>query len=464
MKPIGRVSRSSAPRPDVAPPIVHAVLRTPGTALGSEARAEFEPRFGHDFGAVRVHNDALAQRSAEAVGARAYTVGNHVVFGQGEYRPGTAEGIQVLRHELAHVVQQDGAQVPAAGRLTVSSPGDACEWAADRGETGAGVGPQLMRWTNLGTESWTIKVLGSHSMTVWTGTKEEWLACLANMDDEDEYDERLAGFLQVSNDPSLVHRHGPPSYIAADPESVAYVNTITRAPNDAEKLAFLEALYEKGGDLDLWHGGFFEGGPFVSGADKALSQFIRDNQVLYLRFVSQRETDPMINEAGVTAVASQGGREATIAMITSAAAAAFTGLDLLAAANRLQGHEQDVAKLHADELIRNSGRTIRQALIAHNDRVAFEKSVVGFVFEQVWGALMSVVDVSGYIAGLTKTVVKMGLQRALDGAMKDSGPQEQMRTIGHEFTRTCHLLVDQGGHLTNDDVRSASNWLEIARP
>ncbi|HEX2202952.1 MAG TPA: DUF4157 domain-containing protein [Longimicrobium sp.] len=90
-----------------APPAVHDVLRGPGHPLDAGAAAFLEPRFGHSFERVRVHTDARAAASAKAVGARAYTVGRHVVFGAGQYRPESAEGRRLLAHELAHVLQQD---------------------------------------------------------------------------------------------------------------------------------------------------------------------------------------------------------------------------------------------------------------------------------------------------------------------------------------------------------------------
>jgi hypothetical protein len=64
-----------------------------------------ESRFGQDFSDVRVHTDEQAAESAEAVNARAYTVGKDVVFGAGEYEPGTSEGQRLLAHELVHVSQ-----------------------------------------------------------------------------------------------------------------------------------------------------------------------------------------------------------------------------------------------------------------------------------------------------------------------------------------------------------------------
>jgi hypothetical protein len=91
-----------------APAEVREALDAPGEKLDSSVRRFMEPRFGHDFGGVRVHADARAAQSAAAVRARGYTVGNDVVFGAGEYRPDSAEGRLLLAHELTHVVQQGG--------------------------------------------------------------------------------------------------------------------------------------------------------------------------------------------------------------------------------------------------------------------------------------------------------------------------------------------------------------------
>ena len=89
-----------------APPIVHDVLLASGQPLDTATRAFMEPRFGHDFSKVRVHTNAKAAESAGAVQAKAYTVGQDVVFGAGAFAPGTQEGQRLLGHELTHVVQQ----------------------------------------------------------------------------------------------------------------------------------------------------------------------------------------------------------------------------------------------------------------------------------------------------------------------------------------------------------------------
>lgn len=91
--------------PDI-PPSVHAVLNSPGEVLDGATRTFMESRFGRDFSRVRVHADDRAAASAQAVDARAYTVGHDIVFGPGEYRPQGAAGRRLLAHELAHTVQQ----------------------------------------------------------------------------------------------------------------------------------------------------------------------------------------------------------------------------------------------------------------------------------------------------------------------------------------------------------------------
>jgi hypothetical protein len=62
--------------------------------------------FGHNFSRIRVHADPLAAKSAEAVNARAFAVDNHVVFGPGEYEPGSERGRSLLAHELAHTLDR----------------------------------------------------------------------------------------------------------------------------------------------------------------------------------------------------------------------------------------------------------------------------------------------------------------------------------------------------------------------
>jgi len=98
-----------------APPVVQDVLASPGQPLDAETRDFFEPRFGHDFGHVRVHSDAKAAESARAVNAMAYTAASHIVFEQ--YAPRTTGGNSLLAHELTHVVQQAASSLDVSERI-----------------------------------------------------------------------------------------------------------------------------------------------------------------------------------------------------------------------------------------------------------------------------------------------------------------------------------------------------------
>ncbi len=92
-------------------PLIKNVLSSPGQPLDAPTRSFMEPRFGHDFSRVRVHTDGKAAESARAVNARAYTVGQDVVFGEGEYSSDAIAERKLFAHELTHVVQQNGRSI-----------------------------------------------------------------------------------------------------------------------------------------------------------------------------------------------------------------------------------------------------------------------------------------------------------------------------------------------------------------
>jgi hypothetical protein len=106
------------------------VVQSPGEPLDTQVRAFFEPRFGHDFGRVRIHTDQGANESTDRLHADAYTTGSHVVFGVGRYAPHTQDGRTLLGHELAHVAQQ-GKGTEAGNQMRLSRPDAPAERAAD---------------------------------------------------------------------------------------------------------------------------------------------------------------------------------------------------------------------------------------------------------------------------------------------------------------------------------------------
>ena len=103
-------------------------LRGGGQPLPKSVRDFFEPRFGHDFSQVRVHTESSAADTAKSINARAFTMGNHVVMGSGEYHPNSRSGQRLLGHELTHVVQQTGG---LHRKMTLGQPVDRYEQEAD---------------------------------------------------------------------------------------------------------------------------------------------------------------------------------------------------------------------------------------------------------------------------------------------------------------------------------------------
>ena len=121
-------------------PVLDVVGKGGGQALPADVRTDMEGRLGADFSSVRVHTDGRAAASAAAVQARAYTVGEEVVFGSGGLDASSADGRRTLAHELTHVVQQRSGPVdgtPTGDGISVSDPSDRYERQAEQVATNA---------------------------------------------------------------------------------------------------------------------------------------------------------------------------------------------------------------------------------------------------------------------------------------------------------------------------------------
>jgi hypothetical protein len=103
-----RFAGESARQTNTLPASVDLALASPGTPMEPTLRQDMENRFGYDFSQVRVHTGAAAKQSARDLNARAYTLGQDVVFGERSFSPGTQAGRRLIAHELTHVLQQSG--------------------------------------------------------------------------------------------------------------------------------------------------------------------------------------------------------------------------------------------------------------------------------------------------------------------------------------------------------------------
>lgn len=75
-----------------------------GSPLPDDIGGFMEPRFGSDFGDVRVHTDSSAVQMNKELGAQAFAHGNDIYYGAGK-SPGNNE---LTAHELTHTIQQTG--------------------------------------------------------------------------------------------------------------------------------------------------------------------------------------------------------------------------------------------------------------------------------------------------------------------------------------------------------------------
>lgn len=96
---------AASPCPCEAEEEVTSAVASSSAPISAELRDDMERRFGADFSRVRLHSGGAAAASAHELGARAYTVGDHIVVGSDAPALATTEGRRLLAHELAHVVQ-----------------------------------------------------------------------------------------------------------------------------------------------------------------------------------------------------------------------------------------------------------------------------------------------------------------------------------------------------------------------
>ena len=148
---------------------VDAVLQAGGRSLDGSVKGKLEALFGRSLDGVRIHDDHRAADAASAVQAHAFTVGKDVVFGSGEYKPGTAEGDSLIAHEVTHVVQNMEGR---GGRATGEVDGVGVTSVSDQVEREAyGVGDAVRAGVLEG-----LAVMPAVAQTITAGTSDGAIA------------------------------------------------------------------------------------------------------------------------------------------------------------------------------------------------------------------------------------------------------------------------------------------------
>ncbi|HEX2914625.1 MAG TPA: DUF4157 domain-containing protein [Chloroflexia bacterium] len=141
---LGTVRRSASSGPDGGPlenDIAQRIQaeRSSGQPLDGSVRREMEQTLGHDLSQVRIHTGGSAGELNRELGAKAFTTGRDVFFGD-NYSPSDSH---LLAHELTHTIQQGMSEEPpsSVGAADTSHEQEA-DHTADHHVTSGGAGVQ----------------------------------------------------------------------------------------------------------------------------------------------------------------------------------------------------------------------------------------------------------------------------------------------------------------------------------
>jgi len=220
-------------------------LSSTGQPMPESSRI-LEPRFGHDFSNVRIHNDAIAAKSAQSINALAYTTGNNIVFNNNQFAPATESGQRLLAHELTHVIQQ-GAQKPAVQRHRALDATESAPCLAQAEQVIQALEKNMLAGSNYGQQDYIKGAVKTLRDKMGAG-KIKCYAFTGLVHGEDDYsgDEiRLDGInLNWVNESTLLHE-GVHAYQASQHSATAtqYAAALkSQRPIDGKKPADLKLL------------------------------------------------------------------------------------------------------------------------------------------------------------------------------------------------------------------------------
>jgi phage-related protein len=124
---IHREASGTAQAPNISHEI-HSAVSGSGTPLPGGVRSFMEPRFGASFDGVRIHTGEHAAQLSADLSAHAFTVGNHIFFGKGQYQPDAAAGKELIAHELTHTIQQGATVQRSSAQVTVQRDEQKKSW------------------------------------------------------------------------------------------------------------------------------------------------------------------------------------------------------------------------------------------------------------------------------------------------------------------------------------------------
>ena len=145
-----------------------------GRPLPNAIRRSVEPVVGRDLSDVQLHTGPEAARSARTIQARAFTIGSHIAFGEGQFQPATGEGLRLIAHELAHVAQQtSGIAAPQIQRWPLTDSRTDRQKIDDALRSRDPGDVKAIDNVNVATEDEKIQLLRILTYQGWVGPRDE---------------------------------------------------------------------------------------------------------------------------------------------------------------------------------------------------------------------------------------------------------------------------------------------------
>lgn len=427
---------ANADIPGRVPSTVQNVLASPGKPLDAATRAYMEPRFGHNFSQVRIHDDTQAADSAKAINAQAYTVGRDMVFGARQFSPHTSDGRKLLAHELTHVLQQGGTAFQAGNALRISAPDDALEHQAEAAaESSTGIPSPT---NNVRTPAFTSSGVGISPLIqrrlLVTGDKKDIKAFIGLLEP--------ASGLTLKHDPATKEISIAASVLK--PQSAVLASQLATIISDPKQDAEVHLGRKQAGVMF---------GAFPASAEKIVQE-IRIDQMLAL--------EKGVPGAGVATLAHE--------LVENYEAHALTDFNWRVAFDSAHKEAKDVEDLITGELIgpgegRNvfpaevkKGKGKRKTLMQIDDRakyfIVFKHGAEGKV---VNARKVERVNISKHtLSGFSK---KDGLPAGAASTIKDVAAEMKKDP-------TASVLIEgfaSAGKTSDENVKLAEEWAEKVR-
>jgi hypothetical protein len=419
-------------------------FKSGGAALDLGTRSYFEGKMGVDLSQVRVHKDQSTARFAQSINARAFTLGNHIGFGSGQFNPQSRQGKELLAHELVHTQQQRGSQKKIIQRQ-VANPAleqRLAEIRSNSSPRGTQMRPYRPEPEPLDIPQHTVKghmlYWGTykggqryHYREVITAPTSTWEQILSKGYDQQYFDSYVKPFLIAalgSNYSTSGWRYSS----GASGQAFYPLGSIT----DQDRLNFLKALYgyRQNYQQEEDSGVVFDGNIFTGWTSEMqlnlVAQFVGSYQNLLVSDKSAFDPDPIFDKSNIDHFAEQAGTSTIIAMVSSATASAIAGVYVWLDGFKQGGANPQLEK--GEHMIRNSAKIIEWGINAKRQLDKAERDKYMSIVETA----ISLIP----LGKLAEKIVAVPLRYTVESTIQQAAKKFVEDQLSDLFKSTCKHL------------------------